>query len=89
LNPSPSANRGHSTNGNKFKGAAYFFAAALAAASLKIFFTVASLKVVWLLPEPMNPELATLGDLGGTIAIALALAFASCFAIATPKVSLL
>jgi hypothetical protein len=33
----------------------------------------------------MKPELATLGDLGGI----LALAFVSCFAIATPKVRLL
>jgi hypothetical protein len=47
---------------------------------LKIFFTVASLKVIWLLPEPMKPELGTLGDLGGI----LALAFVSCFAIIGP-----
>ena len=61
-------------------GTGHFLVAALTAASLKIFFTVASLKVIWLLPEPMKPELATLGDLGGI----LALAFVSCFAISAP-----
>jgi len=61
-------------------GTGHFLVAALRAASLKIFFTVASLKVIWLLPEPMKPELGTLGDLGGI----LALAFVSCFAISAP-----
>jgi hypothetical protein len=58
----------------------HFFVAALTAASLKIFFTVASLKVIWLLHEPISPELGTLGDLGGI----LPLAFVSCFAISAP-----
>lgn len=56
----------------------YFLAAALCAASLKIFFTVESLKAIWLLPEPMNPELGTVGAFGG------AFAFVSCFAIYAP-----
>ena len=56
----------------------YFLAAALCAASLNIFFTVESLKVIWLLPEPMNPELGTVGAFGGTFA------FVSCFAISAP-----
>jgi hypothetical protein len=58
----------------------HFFAAAMIAASLKIFFTVASLKAIWLGPDPMKPELGTLGDLGAS----LALAFVSCFAISAP-----
>ena len=59
-------------------GTGHFLAAALTAASLKIFFTVASLKVNWLLPEPMKPELGTLVNFGGTFVLV------SCFAIIGP-----
>ena len=52
----------------------HFLAAALIAASLKIFFTDASLKVIWALPEPISSELLMLNFGGGAFSFVSRLA---------------
>jgi len=50
------SSRPPSESEDKLKMIDHFLAVALKAASLKIFFTVVSLNVIWLLPEPISPE---------------------------------